>query len=167
MWTKLSVTDVALIDRWTQIMRLMNGNYSKLKAAEIRGGMATTLGETWYYRNERGEVAVRFEFIAKRRSYQLHNVGFVGVLEPAEALDLVVERCKCFMLEHQIKSLIALRPKNMDHPGIEAFHRLVPSHPKVVVVMDRDTPRIIMWELSHCDVLREGSYTPVVAAAAS
>lgn len=166
MWTRLTVSDVALIERWVAVMRPMNGNYNNLKVADVRGGMATGLGETWYYCSERGEIALRFEFMAKRQRYQLYNAGFLGVLEPTEALDLAVERFKCFLLEHQIESLFALRPKNMDDPGIEAFHRLVPTHPQIVVTVCHNTPRMIMWELSHCDILERGAFSPLESVAA-
>ncbi len=148
MWTRLTVSDVALVERWVAVMQPMNRNYSTLKVAEVRGWMATSLGETWYYRSQRGEIALRFEFIAKRERYQLYNVGFLGALEPAEALDLTIERCMAFVQEHEIDSIFALRPKNMDHPGIEAFHRLVPFHPRVAATLRHDSPRLMMWDLA-------------------
>ena len=165
MWTRLAVSDVALIERWVAVMRPMDRNYSALKVAEVRGWMATSLGETWYYRSERGEIALRFEFIAKRQRYQLYNVGFLGALEPAEALDITIERCLDFVREHGVESIFALRPKNIAHPGIEAFHRLVPLHPRVAATLRHDSPRLMMWDLAPRDALAQGASPKLELAA--
>ncbi len=149
VWTQVNIQDMELCQRWVNVIRPMNRDYHALSINQLRRWMQAGRGETWYFPGASFAIALRFQYIPKRNRYQLANVGFTGQITPQCALDLVVEKCQEFLGRQEAHSLFGLRPKHMLHPGIEAFHQLVPHDPRLNVTVEHDAPGMIMWNIKY------------------
>lgn len=133
-WVQLTRSNLSLGHRYIEVMCHMNRpSYATSHPARIVERMSRFPCEYFYYPGVDFEVVCGFKWSYRLRHYRLMSVGFVGDVSPREALELVVERFRRFVLEKQVDHVIAVRPLTMENPAILEFYELVLQHPSLVV----------------------------------
>ena len=158
MWREVDRDNTRLMECWCRIIRSMNGDYAaRMDVGELLRNMGDEQGCTWYYDGNGFDIALRFHYVPKRDQYQLANIGFLGDVEPEAVLELAIEKCTEFLRARGKTHFFALRPKGMDHPGIERFHQLVPDHPKIDFAIEQDWREMMLCRVGPRELLTEKS----------
>lgn len=124
-WTLLDHESSSLCSRYMRIMAQMDRHYADADLAEVAGYM-TSEGRAYYIGEGNGfEVALGFRWYPKRKMYCIQSTGFVGQIEPWEAVELAVAKVKSFALERRLRSVFAIVPDRMDNPRILQFYDIL------------------------------------------
>jgi len=149
-WLDVIREDGDMVRRWLLVMHQMDGRYRREGLGLFGQNMAhrpSPWGASYYYWTTKGEVALRLIYSSGRKQHFVMSVGFVGRISPSDALELVIDRSIEYLRERNASSAFAVAPKRMEYPGILRLYDLVPSHHRLIVKTEQDTPASRTWNI--------------------
>jgi hypothetical protein len=152
VWTQINSGDIEGLNRHVAIMQQMDQRYAELSVDDLRSAIANERAEIWHYQGQGFEIAMLLRYINARQQWHLANVGFVGNVQPAEALEINLQKGREFFLTHDVSSVVAVRPKAMDYAPLQQYHDLCLSHPDLAITVLNDTEDRTLWELAYTAV---------------
>jgi hypothetical protein len=115
-------------------MRQMNlATYSPARPEREVRRMAGAPCEYYYYVGAGFELVLGFKWLRRLREYRVMSTGFVGNIEPKEALDRIAAKLHEFASRKGVGRLVAIRPWTMDSPRILELYDLLFQHPALRV----------------------------------
>lgn len=132
-WTLIRRGNIALAERFLEIMSQMDGSYARLDREVACERMVREFCNYYHYQGFELEIALGFQWNSRRRRHCLRSVGFVGNITPEGALELVIEKGLQFLNEHEQASVYAIQPYRMDNPRIIVFYQLLRNHAGIKV----------------------------------
>lgn len=129
-WTWITWEQRELAYRYLEIMRQMNrATYSPARPERVVRRMCRLPHEYYHFAGATFELVIGFEWMKRLRQFQVKSTGFVGAIEPQEALDRIAAKARAFVVKKGLDRLIAIRPRQMDSPRIVELYELLYSHP--------------------------------------
>lgn len=147
MWTQIDLNNDIGIRKHIAIMQQMDGGYGALTAGDIRTTMLERQGELWHYRGQGFEIGMLFQYSPEREHWQLAQVGFIGNVQPAQVLDINVQRGRAFVQLHGITSFFAAVPKTMAFAPLLAYYDLCLHHPELNIAIIYQAESKDIWEI--------------------
>ncbi len=111
------------------------------------------------------ELAIGFQWDGAREAFGLRTMGFVGNIEPHEALDLFVPHFLSFMRERSLRWIFAIQPIRMDNPRILQLYGLVPWRTDVVLTGGHHVQDGIYWRISPAQAIPASHVKPALSGA--
>lgn len=149
MWSQIGDNDNPGLARHVAIMRQMNRGYGKLTPEKLKLAIRFQQGELWHYQGQGFEIALLFQYAVERKQWLLAQLGFVGDVEPAQALDINVQRGHEFLQAHKAASLFCARPHSVEYPPLLVYFDLCLQHPKLQVTVVHQAENIDVWEIAY------------------
>lgn len=133
-WTLLTPRRIELAQHYLEIMREMNrATYSPKRPLREMQAMTQPPCEYYYFAGSGFELVLGFRWLERIGRYRIMSTGFVGAIDPREALDRIAAKAREFARRKQVDRLVAVQPSHMDSPQILAFYRLLDQHPTLQV----------------------------------
>lgn len=157
-WLDVILEDIDMVRRWLRVNQQMDPFYLHETPLLFGNSMAhrpSPLGAAYYYWTPEFEVVLRLVLNERRMLHQVQSIGFVGSTTPQAALDLAVDRGVAYLRERDDNRVIATVPKKMGNPRILELYRLIPSHPRLEVTVEADTPTRFRWLITVPELIAE------------
>jgi len=104
-------------------------------------------GAAYYLWTANSEAVVRLAYAEERLQHHVMSVGFVGDMSPQQALDQIVQCTIDYLIERRARSVFAIAPKRMDSQEVLNLYDLVPTHPRLRVITEAESPRGRRWNI--------------------
>lgn len=92
-WTLLNSDQLYLAYRYLEIMQEMNRvNYTPARPERVAWRMSRPPAEYYHFTGAGFEIALGFKWLKRLRRYRIMSAGFVGAIEPSEALDRIAAK---------------------------------------------------------------------------
>jgi hypothetical protein len=138
--------DLPELERFVAIMHAIGDITHTI--AKIRSWMSRLGNRVDYYHGEGFEIVLHYSY-RRRHDYWLVSLGLVGRVDPQEALDLVVERCRAFAEGEGHEALYAVVPNTFATETLDQLHQLVAWHPEVELQVVERFPDSALWKMAY------------------
>lgn len=132
-WRRLLPGDAEGCHQYMEVMIRMSRHYADGDQAEVRRLM-TSEGRCYFIGDGNNcRVVFGLRWYGDHDRYSIQSLGFIGAIEPYQALDAVVDKCHLVFASLNIDTCFTIIPENMDDPRILQLYGLLPHHPDLVV----------------------------------
>jgi hypothetical protein len=148
-WSTLAIDDFAGLESWLAVMLAMDPSYAGMTIDDVRWGMQSAQGQVFFYQGSGFQISLRFGYEARRGGWQWVNLGFVGSVTAAQALDLSIGRFHQFLADQQVASVTAVVPKSVAYAPLMQLYGLAQQDPRLHITVLYESDSAYVWQIEY------------------